>query len=167
MPASPTRTSNLAKTPERFEVRRFRAQVVAGPDAGAEAVSDAGRLTVGVADDVTLRLSDSTVSRYHLELESTAEGVALRDLGSKNGTRLGSAFVREIVARESIEVAIGDSRLRLVIGPDTAPVPLSPSTSFGGLIGASQAMRAVYAALESAAPTQVPVLNIVLIPHFE
>jgi DNA-binding NtrC family response regulator len=143
---------------EASAVRGFRVRAVSGPDAGAEAAPVDGRLTVGTAENATLRLTDRTVSRYHLDLEGGAEGVCVRDLGSKNGTLLGSTLVREIVVSESTELTIGDSRVRIAVGAEKATVPLSARTSFGGLLGASPAMRAVYAALEHAAPTQVSVL---------
>jgi hypothetical protein len=42
----------------RPDVRRFRVRVVGGFDLGREAVCEAGRLTVGTAEGVALRLSD-------------------------------------------------------------------------------------------------------------
>jgi hypothetical protein len=115
----------------------FRVEVVAGPDAGRGVAARDGTLTVGTAEGVALRLSDPAVSRYHLELEATAEGVVLRDLGSTNGTSLGGALVREARLVSSTDLGLGHTHLRVVIdGP----------------------MRRVYATLERAAPTTVPVL---------
>jgi len=153
-----TKTGSFAATVEPTEVRGFRVRVVAGPDAGAEGGPVDGQLTVGTAEGATLRLTDCGVSRYHLDLESSRKGVWVRDLGSKNGTWLGSTLVREIVACDSTELTIGDSRLQVAVGLEKTSPPLSARTSFGGLLGGSAAMRAVYAALEHAAPTQVSVL---------
>src|SRR4051812_16120226 len=44
---------------------------------------------VGKADDNDLVLRDDTVSRRHLEIARTAEGLHVRDLGSTNATRIG------------------------------------------------------------------------------
>ncbi|HEY6038401.1 MAG TPA: FHA domain-containing protein, partial [Kofleriaceae bacterium] len=66
-------------------VRKLRLRVDAGPDAGAACAPDDGaRLAVGTAEDNALVLRDPTVSRYHLELSRTADGVAVTDLGSRN-----------------------------------------------------------------------------------
>jgi DNA-binding NtrC family response regulator len=136
----------------------FRMKVVAGPDAGAEAASEHGRMTVGTAEGATLRLTDPTVSRFHAELEATPAGIAVRDLGSTNGTLLGAVAVREVVVRGPVEVDVGRTRLRLSLGEGRAAIPTTAATSLGGLLGASAAMRAVFNTLERAAPTTVPVL---------
>ena len=137
---------------------RYRVVVVSGPDTGEGAVSQDGRMTIGTAEGVSLRLTDPTVSRFHAELEATPQGLAIRDLGSTNGTCFGAAAVREIVVRSSLELDVGRTRLRLFLGADRAPVPASSEVSLGGLLGASAAMRAAYDALERAAPTTAPVL---------
>jgi transcriptional regulator with GAF, ATPase, and Fis domain len=136
----------------------FRVQVLVGPEAGAEAMSHDGRLIVGTGEGATLRLSDPTVSRFHLELEATGGGIAVRDLGSTNGTTFGAVQVREVVVRQSIELDVGRTRLRLSLDGTRATVETSVAGGFGELIGGSPAMRAVYTALERAAPTSAPVL---------
>ena len=141
-----------------ISVPRFRLAVVAGPDAGSEAASEEGRLTVGTAEGATLRLSDPTVSRFHAELEATPLGIAVRDLGSTNGTLLGAVAVREVVVRGPVEIDVGRTRLRLLLGAERAAIPTHAQASLGELLGASAAMRAVFDALERAAPTTAPVL---------
>ncbi len=141
-----------------ISVPRFRLVVVSGPDAGAEAVSEEGRATIGTADGTTLRLTDPTVSRFHVELEATVAGIAVRDLGSTNGTFLGAAQVREIVVRGAVELDVGRTRLRLMLGAERAAIPTAAKSSLGGLLGGSAAMRAIFDALERAAPTTAPVL---------
>jgi DNA-binding NtrC family response regulator len=141
-----------------ISVPRFRLRVLAGPDAGAEAVSEEGRITVGSAEGATLRLSDPTVSRFHAELEATGAGIAVRDLGSTNGTHLGAALVREIVVRGPIDLDVGRTRIRLVLGDERASIATAATTSMGALLGASAAMRAVFDSLAKAAPTTAPVL---------
>ncbi len=141
-----------------FEVPRFRVKAAAGFDAGASAESVDGKLVVGSAEDVHLRLTDPTVSRYHLEFEATVDGIVVRDLGSTNGTLFASARVRELVARGDLELQIGRTKLKLLMGAERVALGVSGATSFGRLIGSSPAMRAVYTALERAAPTTTPVL---------
>ncbi len=82
------------------EVQRFRVAVVAGADAGAEVNSRDGRITVGTAEGVTLRLTDPTVSHFHAEFEAVPNGILARDLGSTNGTQLGRTHLRDALVRE-------------------------------------------------------------------
>jgi len=139
-------------------VRAFGAEVIDGPDKGARATSTEGRLTVGTADDATLRLTDSTVSRYHLELEAAVDGVVLRDLGSTNGTAIGTMMVREGRLTETAVLKLGRSKVQITLDGARATLPLSSSVSYGALLGASAAMRQVYATLARAAPTTASVL---------
>ncbi len=141
-----------------FVVRTFQAEVLEGPDKGATASSVEGRLTIGTADDATLRLADSTVSRYHVELENSGDGVVLRDLGSTNGTAIGPVNLREGRITESVVLRVGRTRVRLTLNGSRTTLPLSTEVSFGAMLGASAAMRQVYATLARAAPTTAPVL---------
>jgi DNA-binding NtrC family response regulator len=141
-----------------FVVRTFQVEVLEGPDKGATASSVEGRLTIGTADDATLRLADGTVSRYHVELEASADGVVLRDLGSTNGTAIGAIAVREGRITEAAVLKLGRTRVRLTLNGSRTTLPLSPASSYGALLGGSAAMRQVYATLARAAPTTAPVL---------
>lgn len=100
-------------------------EVVAGPDAGRGVAARDGTLTVGTAEGVALRLGDPAVSRAHLELEATAEGVVLRDLGSTNGTGLGGALVREARLVSSTDLGLGHTHLRVVVDGSQGQVPIS------------------------------------------
>ena len=137
---------------------RYRVCVLAGPDAGKEATAVDGRLTVGTAPGADLRLTERTVSRFHVELEATAAGIVIRDLDSTNGTYLGAVTVHEIVAKDALDFDVGRTRLRLAIGAERTVVPTAEQGSFGPLIGASAPMRAIYSVLERAAPTTAPIL---------
>ena len=151
-------TRRVARAPARRSVARFVVRVLAGPDVGVEARSEEGRLTVGTGADVSLRLTDGTVSRYHLELEGSVDGVVVRDLGSTNGTRHAGAAVRDATLPSGAELVLGDTRLAVTTEADKGAVALSAAEAFGSLLGASEAMRGVYATLERAAPTTAPVL---------
>ncbi len=151
-------TVALIPTGRGVSAPRFRVRVTAGRDAGSEAISVDGRLTVGSGADCTLVLHDRTVSAYHAELVATSVGLLLRDLGSTNGTLVGSLQVREALLREPAEIDVGRTRLALTFETERATVEAAEATSFGGMIGGSAPMRAVHAVLERAAPTAAPVL---------
>jgi DNA-binding NtrC family response regulator len=150
-------TWTLSLSGKTVEAPIIVVEVVAGDDRGARVRSHEGALTVGTADGCGLKLSDRSVSRFHLELTATASGVRARDLESTNGTRLGDVIVREIVLTRPTELKVGRTTLRV----DTAQresSPITPAIAFGGLVGTSAAMRAVFTKLEKVAPTSSSVL---------
>jgi two-component system, NtrC family, response regulator GlrR len=137
---------------------RFTVRVVAGPDAGQEAQSIDGRLTVGTAEGAVLRLSDPTVSRYHVDFEATTQGVVVRDLGSTNRTLLNDVSIREAAVTRDVELEVGRSRIRIKFDVERATVNAPLNSEFGSLIGQSTAMKIVFAALERTAATNAAVL---------
>ena len=115
-------------------------------------------LVIGTSVECDLTIADPRISRRHCELRITDRGVALRDLGSKNGTLVRGVPIVEVLLPPSVPVTLGNSEL--VILPSGAPtiLPLSASTSFGDAIGHSLTMRALFAKLERAAPTGETIL---------
>lgn len=80
----------------------------------AQMVNLAGAtLTMGRDPGNDLVLDDPNVSRFHAEVRRTADGGAeLRDLGSRNGTRLDREFIRQRAPiRAGSEIGIGPFRL--------------------------------------------------------
>ena len=137
---------------------RFTVRVVAGPDTGQEAQSVDGRLSVGTAEGAVLRLTDPTVSRYHVDFEATTQGVVVRDLGSTNRTLLNEVSIREVAVTRDVELEVGRSRIRVKFDVERSTVAAPLSSEFGMLIGQSTAMKLVFAALERTAATNAPVL---------
>lgn len=94
-----------------------RLHVVAGPDAGRELLlSDLGRpYAVGRGPRVELLLDDADASRRHAEVERRGGQLFVRDLGAKNGTRLGEQRLApnaSVVWPKNVELVIGADRLR-------------------------------------------------------
>jgi DNA-binding NtrC family response regulator len=133
-------------------------RVVAGPDRGAERLLEAGTLLVGSHPDNDLPLLDTTVSRYHAELQLLPQGVRVRDLGSRNGTFMGETRIDSALVVPGSELRLGQTRLQIVAADLSAAPPPSERRSFGGLSGKSLAMREVFAVLERVAPTLTSVL---------
>ncbi|MGY1690001.1 FtsK/SpoIIIE domain-containing protein [Geodermatophilus sp. SYSU D01105] len=63
--------------------------VVGGPDAGTTLPLARGRHVVGRGGEATIELADPDVSRRHVLVEVGAGDLAVTDLGSTNGSRLG------------------------------------------------------------------------------
>jgi DNA-binding NtrC family response regulator len=120
--------------------------VFAGPDAG-KSIEFVNRARVGAKAIADFALSDPKVSALHCEIELGAD-LWLRDLGSKNGTFVGNLRIREAALSPGDGIRIGDSRLRVQLLGDGAPIPLAEPGEYFGLIGQSPEMRALIARIE-------------------
>jgi FHA domain-containing protein/uncharacterized protein DUF1707 len=70
--------------------------------------------TIGRSTDCDCLLTHPSVSRRHAELRRTGEHWRLRDLGSRNGTRLnGIRVTEEVEARPGDQVSFGGMRFTL------------------------------------------------------
>jgi DNA-binding NtrC family response regulator len=139
-------------------LRRVLVRVVSGPSRGAETLLEAGTVLLGSHPEADLRVADSTVSRYHVELALLPEGVRVRDLQSTNGTFVGDSRIESAVVAPGSEIRVG--RTRVELRPADVPVPEAPSerVRFGRLVGASPAMRRLYGQLERLAASDAPAL---------
>jgi DNA-binding NtrC family response regulator len=133
--------------------------VLEGPDAGTSLTVDCERLSVGSAPGNDLVLGDKTVSRYHLELVQLQRGVQVVDLGSTNGTLIAGVQLERGVVQPGTIIELGASKLRIKAG-EQAMVELHGGDRFGGLRGATAAMRRLMARAHKIAATEVPVLLI-------
>jgi transcriptional regulator with PAS, ATPase and Fis domain len=115
-------------------------------------------IVVGTSPECDLVVVDPKVSRRHCEVALTTRGVVIRDLGSKNGTFVGKVALQEALLPAGEPVTLGDSTLLLRAAGASTTTPLSPVGSFGEAIGDSFVMRALFAMLGRAAPTEQTIL---------
>lgn len=87
-----------------------------GPNAGSSYRLDAPVVTAGRHPDSDIFLDDITVSRRHAQLERTAKGFSVRDVGSLNGTYVGRVRVEHVALAHGDEIQIGRYRLSFVMG---------------------------------------------------
>jgi len=139
-------------------VRRFRLTITDGPDAGKTVASSGERAVLGTAEAADVVLHDRTISRFHCEVALDAERAIIRDLGSRNGTRVDGVRVVEAHLADGALLTIGRTQLRFELGSDHVKVPLSTREQLGLLVGRSVAMRAVFALLERASKSDATVL---------
>ncbi|MCX5406908.1 FtsK/SpoIIIE domain-containing protein [Streptomyces sp. NBC_00335] len=103
--------------------------VVAGPDAGGVHLLHPGAIRIGRSADADVPLDDPDVSRLHCTVTVLPDGrVAVADLGSTNGTTLDGAVVgaERVALAPGALLRVGESTLRLAVGPGPAPLPLTP-----------------------------------------
>ncbi len=147
----------LDPTTGALRARDYTVSVVAGPDAG-RTVPVTERLVVGTHADSGLVLTDTTVSRFHLELTPRGDGVALRDLESRNGVYVGGARVQDALIESDSTVSLGRTKLAITLAEHDLAIEPKELTAFGGMVGRSAAMQSLFRVLERIAPTQVNVL---------
>lgn len=155
----PPRTAVLADGPtSTLRVRAARIDVISGADAGRTVRVENPTFLIGSGATADLRLSDNAVSREHLRLGISAQGVVVRDLGSTNGTWLGTLRIAEITLAQAATFTVGSSELAVTVDVVPLDLPISERSQFGAAIGHSAAMRHVFATLARAAASDMSVL---------
>lgn len=143
MVAMPTRRPSAADVEDATSAGRLiSVEVVVGPDRGIRLPIRGGRMIIGRGDGCDLKLTDTSVSRRHVEVTAGADGLVLRDLGSGNGTKVNGKRETEIEVQHGDEVALGDTVFKIVDEirakeeelearepepPPPAPMPRRPS----------------------------------------
>ncbi|MGZ3440621.1 MAG: sigma 54-interacting transcriptional regulator [Polyangia bacterium] len=133
-------------------------RVVAGPDKGAALPLGATSVIIGSDADCQLVLHDRTVSSRHAEVRIERNGYVVRDLGSKNGTLLGGFRIERAPLADRMRLRLGKSELVVRALGGTAEIPLARAGEIDRLVAHSVKMRALVAALERLAASDVTVL---------
>jgi DNA-binding NtrC family response regulator len=134
-----------------------RAEVMKGPDVGLAAVLARRASVIGRSEAADLRLTDPTISAFHVEVSSVEGGVHITDLQSVNGTQYAGARIERGVIPSGAMLNLGHSVIRLDLdAPFESPVHDLPS--FGELRGVSVAMRELFSLLERLSPTDLSLL---------
>lgn len=139
-------------------LQKVRLTVVEGPDLGSSFEAAQDEIRVGSSDENDLALRDPAVSRRHVSLRLTAEGIRVRDLGSTNGVHLGDMRVHDCVVPGSVDLTLGATKIRVEALGETVEKDISAAIRFGRLVGASATMREVFAVLERVAASELTVL---------
>lgn len=147
---------NKGLAPEATSVPRITA--ISGPGAGRALAMSRVTATVGRHATNDLVLDDPRVSGVHLEFRRSGHGVHVRDAGSTNGTWLGPHRVTEVDLAIGGEITVGDTVLRIDRDDSATVAGMSKDGAFGDLVGASAAMREVFATLERVAPKNLSLL---------
>ncbi len=143
-------------TTKLIELRGGTLHVVSRPE--KKVVIGGDPLTVGRDASCTIVLDDKRVSSVHGELVATAQGVRVRDLGSKNGIWAGEVRVHEGYLSEATTLSFGP--IELAFEPAARPerLRLPQREQVGNLYGRTPAMREVFARIERSAQADLTVL---------
>jgi transcriptional regulator with GAF, ATPase, and Fis domain len=139
-------------------IRQFEVTVLEGPDRGSRAVSQSEELTIGSNEGNDLRLGDPAVSRHHCTLRIEERGLALTDLGSRNGTFIDEVEIKSCYVKLGAPIRVGQSVLSVRVLDRDLEEPLASTDRHGALLGASPAMRRLYPVLEQCGKSTATVL---------
>jgi general secretion pathway protein E len=78
-------------------------------------------ISIGRHPDNTIAIQDDKASRFHCVIEPDNGGFRLRDLGSRNGTRVNEAKVTDAPLRHGDLVRVGDHEFTVDIADDAPP----------------------------------------------
>jgi pSer/pThr/pTyr-binding forkhead associated (FHA) protein len=95
--------------------RPNRLVMLAGPSPGSEFPLDRDRLTIGRAEDATISVNHSSVSRLHAEVHALGDGrFEIVDKASSNGVRVNGAELRRGIIEPGDTIELGDVRFKFV-----------------------------------------------------
>jgi general secretion pathway protein A len=75
----------------------------------------AGRISIGRADDNVLRLEAPEISRHHCEVNISADASVIEDLGSVNGIIVNGKAVKRHILKHADVVRLGEHVLKYVV----------------------------------------------------
>lgn len=109
--ASQKQARKPAKTPRGTP---SKVVVVDGPSSGSTAPLDQGEVLIGRGADAAIRLDDDYVSTRHARIGSANGTFYVEDLGSTNGTYIGSQRITQATAIQlGSRVRVGKTTLEL------------------------------------------------------
>ena len=142
-----TQTLSAGGKPQKVQIRGWSVEVVAGPDKGKKATTLDALIRIGSDPTCDLVLTDPTVSRRHLEIERTSQGLWMRDLGSRNGVFLLDRQVLSAYLQHNDQLVLGKTRLKVRQESKPTECTVDAAERFGELWGGSERMRMVFAEL--------------------
>jgi len=111
---------------------------IGGPFQGQTLSLPEGEVSIGRESTNQMSVFDGSLSRRHCVLERTGSEVRIRDLGSRNGTRVNSVPVTEQLLQHGDQISVGSS-LFVFLQEETSdesrsnPVEFQDTSSFSGV----------------------------------
>lgn len=132
-PAAPAAHAPVTATVVRPALPRFVLRGIGGVGFG-RTFPLVGATLLGRAPDCGIHLDHPAVSRHHVRLTPTDEGLLVEDLGSTNGWLLNEARQERAWAHHGDEIGIDVLRFRVVApgAPSARPASASPSPRAAG-----------------------------------
>jgi DNA-binding NtrC family response regulator len=128
-------------------LKTIRVEISSGSDQGRR-VASSDSVTLGTAEGNDLVLTDPMVSRYHLELRRSGGRILVTDLGSTNGTTVGSAHfsAASVSVTPGTTLAVGDTLLSVDDG-EVVMVDSAAPEVLCGLRGRAPATKRLFSTI--------------------
>ena len=114
-----TRQVGVEERNDRFErfLADWRATVVvlSGASAGTEYEVEQPTVSLGRSAEAGWSFEDDTMSKEHAAIEFANGGIRLRDLGSRNGTRLNGSDVKAADLKNGDRFQLGEHEFQFVL----------------------------------------------------
>lgn len=153
-----TELLKLEEGPSVISLRKCQLVVVDGPNRGKKISLNRNETKVGKREDNDLVLTDTTVSRNHLEIKYQQDSFLLRDLESTNGTFVNGTRIREAYLAPGDRIKLGNTTLEFVAYDEKVSIEPSARDTFGTMVGRSTKMRQIFSILEKISPTHATVI---------
>ncbi len=102
-------------------------EILASPRGRGRHPLKEGKNTIGRSRDSDVILDDSSVSRHHAEIEITNGTAVIRDLGSRNGTKVAGRKIEDPTPlAQDVRVKVGAFQARYLTGPAPEVVEEAP-----------------------------------------
>ena len=113
-PSRSSRSSGKAKAPAKRRGSPTHVLVTEGANAGERADLERAPILIGRGSDAAIRLDDDYVSTRHARIAASGDDWFVEDLGSTNGTYIGSARITQpTTITLGTQVRIGKTILEL------------------------------------------------------
>ena len=103
-------------------------------------------MTIGRSNDCDIFIPERQISRYHVRIECDANGYLLRDLGSKNGTKVNgtSLTVAPYRLSDGDDIVLADVvHMGYMVGEATLPLDIENSIYATGALALDAAAKSV------------------------
>lgn len=139
-------------------LRRCKLILTSADGTTTEYIFDQPQVSVGALEDNDLVLDDDRVSRHHARIFAQGDDFLIEDLRSATGTWVDRVRVREAWLRSGCTLRLGGTTLRFSVVTEKLDVRPRAQAQLGGLVGQSESMRRLMAAVEKVAPTGATVV---------
>lgn len=112
----------------------------------------------GSAPSSPIVIADRAVSRVHAELVPKADGLWVKDLGSRNHTYVAGVKIIEACVPDGAIIRMGTTEIVVTCGTAQAVAELWPEKSFGSVLGRTAVMRELFTQMGKMAQTNASIL---------
>jgi two-component system response regulator AtoC len=126
-----------------------------GDGAEVHTIADGDCLTLGRDEDADIVIDDSKASRKHVELTLEEGRLSVKDLGSRNGTRVGTSVLKSAsrALSRGEEMVVGQTRITVIALPSAAS-----TVSQADVVVANARMKELFTLIDKLAGVPTPVL---------